>query len=49
MITIHFKGKVKPIGRKSKYVAIYVYVEYGGKELQKYVGKEVEGYLVILD
>ena len=31
------------------YVCIYVYAEFGGSKLSKYVGKEVSGLVVIED
>ena len=48
---IFFKGKVvvgKRIGDKA-YVRIDVYINEGGKELAKYIGKEVAGIAVVIE
>ena len=48
--TVYFKGKVI-IGRKvgdKVYVRIDVYINEGGKELAKYIGKEVAGIAVVI-
>jgi hypothetical protein len=48
--TIAFRGKVNALKRGEKtYVCIYVYAEFGGNKLSKYVGKEVFGLVVIED
>jgi hypothetical protein len=48
--TIAFRGKVNALKRGEKtYVCIYVYAEFGGNKLSKYVGKEVSGLLVVED
>jgi len=48
--TIAFRGKVNALRRGGKtYVCIYVYAEFGGNKLSKYVGKEVSGLVVIED
>jgi len=48
--TIAFRGKVNALRRGEKtYVCIYVYAEFGGNKLSKYVGKEVSGLVVIED
>jgi len=48
--TIAFRGKVNALRRGEKtYVCIYVYAEFGGNKLSKYVGKEVSGLLVVED
>jgi len=44
---IFIKGKVSTTGRGGKYVQIYVHKEYGGKDLKQFIGKEVEGFVVI--
>jgi len=49
--TIYFKGKVvigKRIGDKV-YARIDVYLDEGGKELAKYIGKEIAGIAVIIN
>jgi len=46
---IYFKGKVI-IGRKvgdKVYVRIDVYIDEGGKELARYIGKEIAGVAVV--
>ena len=44
------KGRVQIIPVHGKpYVRIYVYTDYGGEELAKCVGKEVEGLVVVKD
>jgi hypothetical protein len=48
---VYFKGKVvigKRIGDKV-YVRIDVYLDEGGKELTKYIGKEVAGIAVVIE
>ncbi len=48
MTTISFRGKVNALRRGGKtYVCIYVYAEFGGNKLSKYVGKEVSGLLAV--
>jgi len=48
--TISFRGKVNALKRGGKtYVCIYVYTEFGGSKLTKYIGKEVSGLLVVED
>jgi len=44
-----FRGRITPGGREGKYAHIYVYKEFGGEELRKHIGKEVQGLLVIDD
>jgi len=45
-----FRGRVQAMSSHGKtYVRIYVYADYGGGELAKYVGREVEGLLVVKD
>ena len=45
-----FRGRVQAMNSHGKtYVRIYVYMDYGGEELVKYIGREVEGMLVIKD
>jgi len=45
-----FRGRVQATSSHGKtYVKIYVYREFGGEELVKYIGREVEGLLVIKD
>jgi hypothetical protein len=48
---IYFKGKVvigKRIGNKV-YARIDVYLDEGGKELAKYIGKEIAGIAVVIE
>jgi len=48
---VYFKGKVI-IGRRvgdKVYVRIDVYIDEGGKELAKYIGKEVAGIAVVIE
>jgi len=48
---VFFKGKVivgKRVGDKV-YVRIDVYIDEGGKELTKYIGKEVAGIAVVIE
>jgi hypothetical protein len=48
--TIAFRGKVNALRRGERtYVCIYVYAEFGGNKLSKYVGREVSGLLVVGD
>jgi hypothetical protein len=50
MRVLVFRGKIQEIVSHGKtYVRIYVYADYGGDELVKHVGKEVEGLLVVKD
>ena len=50
MSTISFRGKINALKRGGKtYVCIYVYAEFGGNKLSKYVGKKVSGLLVVED
>ncbi|MFP3237603.1 MAG: hypothetical protein RXQ00_00210 [Caldivirga sp.] len=50
MRVLVFRGKVQTMSSHGKtYVRIYVYADYGGGELAKYVGREVEGLLVVKD
>jgi hypothetical protein len=45
-----FRGRIQASSSHGKtYVRIYVYMGYGGEELVKYIGREVEGMLVIKD
>jgi len=45
-----FRGRVQATSSHGKtYVKIYIYREFGGEELVKHIGKEVEGLLVIKD
>jgi hypothetical protein len=49
--TVYFKGKVI-IGRKvgdKVYVRIDVYTNEGGKELARYIGKEIAGIAVVIE
>ncbi|WP_162009184.1 hypothetical protein [Vulcanisaeta sp. EB80] len=48
---IYFKGRVT-VGRRvgdRVYVRIDVYIDEGGKELAKYIGKEVAGIAVVIE
>jgi hypothetical protein len=48
MEVLTFKGRIQAERRQSKtYVRIYVYMAYGGDKLVNYIGKEVEGMLVV--
>ena len=48
MEVLTFKGRLQAEKRHGKtYVRIYVYMTYGGDELAKHIGKEVEGMLVV--
>jgi hypothetical protein len=48
MEVLTFKGRIQAERRRGKtYVRIYVYMAYGGDKLVKYIGKEVEGMLVV--
>jgi len=48
MEVLTFKGRLQAEKRHGKtYVRIYVYMAYGGDKLIKYIGKEVEGMLVV--
>ena len=50
MKALVFKGRVQIIPVHGRpYVMIYVYTDYGGEELAKCVGKEVEGLVVVKD
>jgi hypothetical protein len=45
-----FRGRVQAITSRGRtYVRIYVYTDYGGEELAKYIDREVEGLLVVRD
>ena len=47
---VYFKGRVT-VGRRvgdRVYVRIDVYIDEGGKELAKYIGKEVAGIAVVV-
>jgi len=46
---IVFRGRITSTGREGRYPHIYVYMDFGGKELKSYIGKEVQGLLVIED
>jgi hypothetical protein len=47
---IFIKGSIEVLRSGSKeYVRIYVYSNEGGKELAKYVNKEVKGFVVVED
>ena len=48
---VYFRGKVivgKRIGEKT-YVRIDVYIDEGGRELAKYIGREVGGIAVVIE
>jgi len=48
MEVLTFRGRVQAERRRGKtYVRIYVYMAYGGDKLVNYIGKEVEGMLVV--
>jgi len=50
MEVLTFKGRIQAERRHGKtYVRIYVYMAYGGDKLVNYIGKEVEGMLVVRD
>ncbi|WP_167827660.1 hypothetical protein [Pyrobaculum islandicum] len=40
-----FKGKLRRVGKYG--ASIYIYAEHGGRELEKYIGKEVEGIVIV--
>ena len=45
---VAFRGRLYAEKRHGRtYVRIYVYMDFGGEELVQYVGKEVEGLLVV--
>jgi hypothetical protein len=45
---VAFRGRLYAERRHGRiYVRIYVYMDFGGEELVQYVGKEVEGLLVV--
>jgi len=47
---IFIRGSIEVVNKGGKpYVRIYVYSNEGGKKLAQYVGKEVEGFVVIED
>jgi hypothetical protein len=47
---VFIRGSIEVVNKGGKpYVRIYVYSSGGGKKLAKYVGKEVEGFVVIED
>ncbi len=47
---VFIKGSIEVLRSGGKeYVRIYVYSNEGGKELAKYVNKEVKGFVVIED
>jgi len=48
---VYFRGRVivgKRIGGKT-YVRIDVYIDEGGRELAKYIGREVGGIAVVIE
>jgi len=48
---VYFRGRVvagKRIGEKT-YVRIDVYIDEGGRELAKYIGREVGGIAVVIE
>jgi hypothetical protein len=48
MEVLTFRGRIQAERRKGKtYVRIYIYMAYGGDKLVNYIGKEVEGMLVV--
>jgi len=47
---VFIKGSIEVVNKDGKpYVRIYVYSDEGGKRLTQYVGKKVEGFVVIED
>jgi len=47
---VFIRGSIEVVNKGGKpYVRIYVYSSEGGKKLAQYVGKEVEGFVVIED
>lgn len=46
-IPITIKGKIERAGSETRTVRIYIYSEYGGRELSKYIGHEVEGIIIV--
>ena len=47
---VFIRGSIEMVNKGGKpYVRIYVYSNEGGKKLAQYVGKEVEGFVVIED
>ncbi len=44
---VFVKGKV--LYESKNTASIYVYADHGGRELSKYVGKEVKGLIVVED
>ena len=45
---VAFRGRLYAERRHGRtYVRIYVYMDFGGEELVQYVGREVEGLLVV--
>ena len=47
MKVLAIRGRIRRTGKK--YVNIYIHQDYGGKELLKYVGKEVIGIIAVID
>jgi hypothetical protein len=47
---VFIRGSIEVVNKGGNpYVRIYVYSNEGGKKLAQYVGKEVEGFVVIED
>jgi len=47
---VFIKGSIEVVNKSGKpYVRIYVYSNEGGKELARYVNKEVRGFVVVED
>jgi len=44
---VFFRGRVLRLRSGKEYVHIYVYRKFGGEKLAKYVGREVQGFLVV--
>jgi len=47
---VFIRGSIEVVNKGGRpYVRIYVYSDEGGKKLTQYVGKKVEGFVVIED
>jgi len=47
---VFIRGSIEVVSKGGKpYVRIYVYTNEGGKELARYVNKEVKGFVVVED
>jgi len=44
-----FRGRIERGGGESKTVRVYIYAEYGGRELSNFIGHEVEGIIIVLN